>query len=381
MSTTVATPKRSALGGRGPGILAAGWVLCGLGIILVLLRLWGASKKAGKLRWDFFWITLAILWCIASHACFTVALNYGIGNHVRALRYSEVFDALHWMWISLFVGIVGGVFSKFAIIALLLEVQSPNAKKRRIMLWALGGILAVTGLTQILLSWLKCEPVAKLWNPTLPGVCPRAVQAANFSYYQGAINAFADIFLSLFPITIVWNLQANMRVKIGFCLLMAFGAIPSIAVIIRTTLLGKLATSKDITWDFGPFMIWASTELWTVIIIGSIPPLRPLFLRLFFKVSSQITTSKDRTGGRTNNTGGDRTGISMSKMKSSMLDNKKGGISTHSRHVIDIESDGSTENVLANDHLANGIMVKHDVEIETAAGRPSDVSSGVGRAR
>ncbi|KAF2221427.1 hypothetical protein BDZ85DRAFT_283498 [Elsinoe ampelina] len=376
MSTTATAAKRSALGGRGPGIMAGGWVLCGLGIILVLLRLWAASKKAGKLRWDFLWITLGILWCIASHACFTVALNYGIGNHVRNLRYSEVFDALHWMWISLFVGIVGGVFSKFAIISLLLEVQSPNAKGRRIMLWTLGGILGATGLTQILLSWLKCEPVAKLWNPTLPGVCPRAVQAANFSYYQGAINAFADIFLSLFPITIVWNLQASKKVKIGFCALMAFGAIPSIAVIIRTTLLKRLATSKDITWDFGPFMIWASTELWSVIIIGSIPPLRPLFLRLFSKVSSQVTTSRG-TGARTQNTQ-DRTGIGMSKLNRSALD-KKGGISTHSRQIIDIESDGSTENVLANDHLAKGIMVKHDVEIET--GRPSDVSSGVGRAR
>ncbi|KAG8623353.1 hypothetical protein KVT40_008329 [Elsinoe batatas] len=130
--------------------------------------------------------------------------------------------------------------------------------------------------------------------------------------------------------------------------------------------------------DFGPFMIWASTELWTVIIIGSIPPLRPLFLRLFSKVSSQITPSRG-TGARTQNTQ-DRTGISMSKLNRSALD-KKGGISTHSRQIIDIESDGSTENVLANDHLAKGIMVKHDVDIETNPGRPSDVSSGVGRAR
>ncbi|PSK57844.1 hypothetical protein B9Z65_9046 [Elsinoe australis] len=375
-----AAVHRSALGGRGPGILTGGWVLCGLGIILVALRLWAASKKAGKLRWDFFWITLAIVWCIASHACFTVALYSGIGNHAKALKYSEIFNALHWVWISLFVGIVGGVFSKFAIIALLLEVQSPNAKKRRFLLWAIGGILAATGLTQILLSWLKCEPIAKLWNPTLSGSCPRALEAANFSYFQGAINAASDIFLSLYPITIVWHLQTSLKVKIGFCALMAAGAIPSLAVIVRTTQLKALSSSKDITWDFGPFMIWASTELWTVIIIGSIPPLRPLFLRLFSKVSSQVTPSRG-TAGRTEATD-NKTGFSMSRLNKSALE-KKGGFSTHTAQVIDLESDGSTENVLANDHLARGITVRHDVDIETgvATGRPSDVSSSIGQGR
>ncbi|PNS13883.1 hypothetical protein CAC42_1374 [Sphaceloma murrayae] len=375
-TSTTTTTTRSALGGRGPAILAGGWILCGLGVILVALRLWAARQKAGKLRWDFFWITLAITWCIASHACFTVSLNYGLGNHVKNLRYSEIFNALHWVWISLFVGIVGGVFSKFAIIALLLEVQSPNAKKRRMMLWMIGAILALTGLTQILLSWLKCEPVAKLWNPTLAGTCPGALRAANFSYFQGAVNAATDIFLSLYPITIVWNLQTTIKVKIGFCALMAAGAIPSLAVIIRTLQLKNLSRSKDVTWDFGPFMIWASAELWTVIIIGSIPPLRPLFLRLFSKVSSQVATSKG-TGARTDL--GGQTGFTMSKINKSALE-KKGGISTHTEHVLDLESDGSTENVLANDHLARGITVTHDIDVKNTLGRPSDVSDDIERA-
>lgn len=127
-------------------------------------------------------------------------------------------------------------------------------------------------------------------------------------------------------------------------------------------------------------MIWASTELWTVIIIGSIPPLRPLFLRLFSKVSSQVTPSRG-TGGRTEATD-NKTGFSMSRLNKSALE-KKGGISTHTAQVIDLESDGSTENVLANDHLARGITVRHDVDIETgiATGRPSDVSSSIGQGR
>ncbi|KAF4547362.1 Hypothetical protein D9617_45g091400 [Elsinoe fawcettii] len=349
----VANTKRLALGGRGPAILTGGWILCGLGIMLVSLRLWATSRKAGRLRWDFLWVAFAIVWCIASHACFTVALYHGIGSHVRFLTYAEVFHALHWVWISLFVGIIGGIFSKFAIIALLLEVQSPHARGRRLLLWTLGVVLAATGVCQICLSLFKCEPVPKLWNPTLPGTCPRATAAAKFSYFQGAVNASADIFLSLFPITIVWNLQASMRTKIGFCLLMAFGAIPSIAVIIRTTLLKKLAASQDITWDFGPFMIWASTELWSVIIIGCIPPLRPLFLRLFVKEINSMGRSGGTRGSTHETSVGicidvivPKTGVTNAHPKSESMANYP-----HDGADEGIRGYGSTDNVLAGDHL------------------------------
>lgn len=32
-----------------------------------------------------------------------------------------------------------------------------------------------------------------------------------------------DIILALYPVSIVWNLQASLKMKIGFCLLMAGG--------------------------------------------------------------------------------------------------------------------------------------------------------------
>lgn len=106
------------------------------------------------------------------------------------------------------------------------------------------------------------------------------------------MQAAADFTLALWPISIVWNLQASRQVKVAFCLLMAIGILPSIAVILRIRSLPSIASSPDPTHQFGGFILWAATEVWLVIILGSIPPLRPLFLRVFYGIK-QVSTGRD----------------------------------------------------------------------------------------
>ncbi|KAF2219515.1 hypothetical protein BDZ85DRAFT_43220 [Elsinoe ampelina] len=244
--------RPEAYGGRGPTLMVVGYVECLIGIVLCLLRLYGASQKAGHIRADFAWIAAATLFGIASHACFTVSILNGMGNHVDELTFGEIFQSLHWNWISIFVGIVAVTFAKFAIIALILEVQGPNAKKRRYFLWGLGAWIAGTGVIQICLSLTQCKPIDKLWNPTLDGECPTQLVAARWSYFQGAIAVVSDFTLAFWPISIVWNLQTTFKVKLGFCALMAGGVLPAIASIVRTILLPTLIDSTDITCKLSP---------------------------------------------------------------------------------------------------------------------------------
>lgn len=45
-------------------------------------------------------------------------------------------------------------------------------------------------------------------------------------------------------------------------------------------------------------MIWGGTEVWLLIILGSIPPLRPLFAKLFTKARQRVGSSgSSRSGG------------------------------------------------------------------------------------
>lgn len=47
--------------------------------------------------------------------------------------------------------------------------------------------------------------------------------------------------------------------------------------------------------EFFPFLLWAITEMWMVIILGSIPPLRPLFKRIVLGAKSTTSSTSRST--------------------------------------------------------------------------------------
>jgi len=258
-----------AYGGLGPTMLVGGWTMCAIGVCLVLLRLYAATRKTDCVRWDLIWIANCLVWCVASQTAYGLSNIYGLGNHIENLAWDDVFNVLKWGYVALFLGIPATFFAKFSIMALLIQVQGPNARKRCYFLYFLGALLAITGIAQVIITATKCTPTAKLYMVLLPGKCPREALSIRFAYWQGcksfitlyiihitwtnlfiALNAAVDMLLSLYPITIVWKLQTSRKTKIGFCLLMAGGIVPSVALVVRAILTRNLAKSTDITCKF-----------------------------------------------------------------------------------------------------------------------------------
>jgi len=60
----------------------------------------------------------------------------------------------------------------------------------------------------------------------------------------------------------------------------------------RTVYGGSLDRGIDLTYDYVKFIMWGGTELWLVIILGSIPPLRPLFVKIFHKAKKHTMSSR-----------------------------------------------------------------------------------------
>ncbi|PNS16265.1 Saccharolysin [Sphaceloma murrayae] len=347
------TAVRSGYGGHGPALLIVSWTQAAIGTFLVILRGYAAREINGKWRWDFIWIAIANIMAIASQAALHVATMQGLGNHAKKLTYPQIFSSLQYIWYCIFIGLPAVVFAKYSIISLLLSVQGPTAKKRTWALWTMGAFMMIVAIVQICLSLFECKPIAKLWNPTIEGACPILKAAGEYSKFQGAVSAATDFALALWPVSIVWNLRTSMRVKVGFCLLMAIGILPSIAVVVRITLLPKISGSLDPTYDFTEFMFWAASELWAVIILSSIPPLRPLFLRVFYDIKSKsgsyggskITTIRDGTNA---NRGPSVALQTMEEGKS-----KNGGIQMTTKRILNTRDDESEVEVLMDDHAAN----------------------------
>ncbi|GAM85278.1 hypothetical protein ANO11243_032820 [Dothideomycetidae sp. 11243] len=167
------------------------------------------------------------------------------------------------------VGVAAVTTAKLGIFALLLQVTTPAQPGRRVLLWVFAVIYVMINVAQIGISLTQCSPTDKLWYKLLPGKCDRAILANNFGMFQGAAAVFTDLFLALYPTTIVWDLQISHRAKIGFCVLMAGGLMyvslfnqfsnrkvtdrscrPAAAGIMRTIYLPRLVTSVDPTCKY-----------------------------------------------------------------------------------------------------------------------------------
>lgn len=62
----------------------------------------------------------------------------------------------------------------------------------------------------------------------------------------------------------------------------------------------NLAIKADHYVDFlSPLIIWTNTETWIILIVGCVPPIRPLFIRVFHSVAPKLATSRDRSYART----------------------------------------------------------------------------------
>lgn len=215
-----------------------------IGTFLVVLRAIYARTHSGKLRTDFVFVALGV---VSDHPfrstwdrnAFTdsdvqttgwgavalqiMAMLHGVGEHMVHVPLPDVWEMLKYTWMSLVVGIVSITFVKLSIIALLLQVTLDIQPGRRVMLWGVGVLVVLVNAGQIPVSLTQCTPTSHLWYRLSPGSCPRAGIALKYGYMQGAVAVASDLFLAIYPSTIIWSFNISRKAKIGFCLIMAGG--------------------------------------------------------------------------------------------------------------------------------------------------------------
>lgn len=254
----------TAFGGDGPLITIVGSILAFLSIACIVLRGLVAREINGKWRWDFIWVAASGVLGIVCTVAIIIATLHGLGNDLAGLSFNDIFEVVHWSYLSIFFGLPANTFAKWSLIALMLQIQGPAAHKRKIALWALGTLFGVVNLIQLILSATQCTPADHLWHRLSPGSCPRQDLAQNFSFLQGcewyscsqlgrhqlidtAVSALTDLVLAIWPISIVYKLQTTLRVKIMFCALMGLGMLPMIASVLRVSKVKAINSSKNVT--------------------------------------------------------------------------------------------------------------------------------------
>ncbi|CEO60460.1 hypothetical protein PMG11_05087 [Penicillium brasilianum] len=296
-------------GGKGPLILGVTWAEMSLAFILFILRAKTASvypqgqlsSGVFGLRWDFVWVILAFTVAFSAQVTMTVSARYGLGNHQDLLAYDNIVKTNLWSWIAQVLAIIDLVIARIAVIAFLMTIQNRTMSKSKYLLYSVGGIQALINFIEIVLIFKQCTPTAKLWDINLPGKCEMIEICSKVGFVQGSIGAAADFFLAAYPVYIIGRLQLmKLSTKIGLCLIMGGGLIAGIAGINKTIAIASITHVEDLTYAIYQLNTWVLTEMWFIIIFGSIPVLRPFFVRFtqdIKSVTGYSSKNRSNTGG------------------------------------------------------------------------------------
>jgi len=167
-----------------------------LGLCLLALRAHSARTINGRLRWDFIWITLAMFIHLVNSFLIDYAVYVGVGKSVTNTSLAQLPIIIHWTYTVAYMSLPASVMAKLSIIALLLQLQGPQAKKTRVALMILPVLLALTSIVTIFLSLFQCKPVSKSWNIFEDGECPYEAQAVKFLIFQGGKLSFSTLDIS-----------------------------------------------------------------------------------------------------------------------------------------------------------------------------------------
>ncbi|EFY89839.1 hypothetical protein J3458_001505 [Metarhizium acridum] len=279
----MSTDNQEPAGGdvdRGPQALILLWVTASIAIVIVALRLLGRRMRK-SIGWDDWTMLFTLVLYVAYAGTLTRLIGIGGMRHLSYLSPEQRVQAGKWSWVSQPFVVMGFATGKISVGLLLLRVVWETAHwRKRIVIFAITSALVIT-VINIVLTFVQCSPVEALWNPALVAQAkakcwPPSVQT-DFAIFLSSWNILTDVFLAVLPVTFMYNLKLSWRKKIGLCALLGLSFTAAIFATVKTKYLTSLGGRSDITWDTFNLYVWSASELFVIIVCGSVPPIKPVY--------------------------------------------------------------------------------------------------------
>ncbi|KAL4930971.1 uncharacterized protein BDV17DRAFT_289393 [Aspergillus undulatus] len=368
-------------GDKSAMILAISWVETFIGLSFFTLRFITNWKIVARFRWDFAVASVTVLTQVVAQIFLQLSVDHGMGKHIDTLDHESEVRTLKWSWVFQLLAIAGSMLGKLAILAFLVQIRGRHEKKPWLLI-VLGVLIAAVNIAVLGTILGQCSPMEKLWDDDIPGTCdPGRLNNQNYSFFQASFNSFSDALLASYPIHLFWKLQMKLRIKVALSVLMGLGWIAAVCSAVKTYELKALTETSDITWAQPSLLIWASTEAWIVIVVGCVPPIRPLMERILQRLglSSKKTSTPHYGYYDSSRPGyGNRSATGAANTNHSNFRTDAYGTSTRKDpHDLDWmelgERNGSKEGIVG---AQNGVVVTTDIVT-----RFEDVGTRTGPAR
>ncbi|CZR60696.1 related to integral membrane protein pth11 [Phialocephala subalpina] len=344
------------LGGFGPTIIGVMWAETVIALLFICLRLLTKAKLLNRhLSWDDYLIAFSWFMLMPYTVACTSAAFYGFGRHASELTTKSFVEATRAEIIGQTFCIIGIATSKASAAVFLLRITI--IQWHRWILHFLIVAVAVPCFLCALFDFIRCDPVAHVWNPTIDAKCWISTEGfTTLSITVGVSSAWADLVLAILPWFILWNLQMKRKEKILIASSMSLGFFAMICGIVRTIALEGLTARSDYSYETVGLILWSSTELMVTILTATIPCLRPLYTKLRGRSSSDDSYNK-QDGNRSRSQGYQLNNIGVDK------DNGRPNLDTYLGHANTAVAGGKNDDQSDKSMLecADGNIIRTDV--------------------
>ncbi|KAM0719642.1 hypothetical protein Q7P37_003773 [Cladosporium fusiforme] len=264
--------------GRGPEVLAVYSLFLGLTTVTIGLRAYCRLRIQRAFGWDDWFAVLAWVLFIL-HAGFAITgVYHGTGQHFADIQPQTAIPVgLKNWWLCEPVYVLSSMAIKASIAIMLYRLSVRPAHK--MILWVVTIVTEVYGLFFFFLFIFQCSPSEYFWTRLTggEGSCLDTSIVVGATYGYSALTCISDLFYSILPVLLVWSLQMGRKEKAAVVVILAMGAIASIATIIRIPYVHTLGNAEDFLYATTDIAIWSCSETGLSIVAACCAVLRPLF--------------------------------------------------------------------------------------------------------
>ena len=152
-----------------------------------------------------------------------VAVENGNGRHSDTLSIAQQEKVRLWTIAAFCPGVMSFGLPKFAVVDLLTRLMNPSKWHRR-FLWGMCILCLLTLFATVGTLLGQCTPTRAMWNFDMEMTCVDPAHIVGFSLYAGALSAFVDLYLAVYPTVVLFKLQMKLRKKLALTAPLSIGA-------------------------------------------------------------------------------------------------------------------------------------------------------------
>ncbi|KAK3326062.1 hypothetical protein B0H66DRAFT_600197 [Apodospora peruviana] len=139
-------------------------------------------------------------------------------------------------------------------------LRIPQTRLSTVFLYLILAFQLIYFVGDTIYIFLKCQPLQAAWDFTVVGgKCLDIRIDVVVSNLGSAMNILTDVFLSLAPMLILWNLRRPLRERILVCFLTGMGLFASLASVVKLIMIQSWGNHPD------PWALAMSLASWTII--------------------------------------------------------------------------------------------------------------------